>query len=249
MDYVFLHGGGQGGWVWEKLIDTLSFQSGGTYGRALALDVPGCGAKRGRDTAEITVEAIAEELIADIESAGFQNVFMVGHSQAGTIIPLMLERRPDLFARVLYLACVAPAPGKTVQSFRQEMYSPEEQPPPPRATTRQEVDEVIRHYMCNDMFADEADAFMARMRKDAWPPLSYLKSDWVYDDKPATISTTYVITIQDTGVVEPLQEVFATRLKAREVVWIDSGHAPMHSRPHALAEILLREARNQLEPV
>jgi pimeloyl-ACP methyl ester carboxylesterase len=143
MDYVFLHGGGQGGWVWEKLIDTLSFQSGGTYGRALALDVPGCGAKRGRDTAEITVEAIAEELIADIESAGFQNVFMVGHSQAGTIIPLMLERRPDLFARVLYLACVAPAPGKTVQSFRQEMYSPEEQPPPPRATTRQEVDDVI----------------------------------------------------------------------------------------------------------
>jgi pimeloyl-ACP methyl ester carboxylesterase len=48
--------------------------------------------------------------------------------------------------------------------------------------------------------------------------------------------------LQDTGGVVPLQEVFAARLKADKLVRIDSGHAPMHSRPHALAEILLREA-------
>jgi pimeloyl-ACP methyl ester carboxylesterase len=242
MDYVFLHGGGQGGWVWEKLLDTLSLQSGGAYGRALALDVPGCGAKRGRDTADITVEAIAEELVGDIEDAGFRDVFMIGHSQAGTVIPMMLERRPGLFKRVLYLACVAPAPGKTVQSFRQELYSRRDQPPPPKPSTQAEVDSVIRHYMCNDMNIHEADTLMAKMHKDAWPHLSYLKSDWRYDDKPSMLPTTYVITMQDTGVIEPLQELFARRLRADQIVWIDCGHAAMQSRPHALAEILLREA-------
>jgi pimeloyl-ACP methyl ester carboxylesterase len=243
MDYVFLHGGGQGGWVWDRLIDALNLQSRGAYGRALALDAPGCGAKRGQDTAGVTVEAIAEELIADIEAAGFKDVFMVGHSQAGTIIPLMLDRRPDLFKRVLYLACVAPAPGKTVQSFRQEIYSAEDQPPPPTAATPEEVDRLIRHYMCNDMSAEEADALMAHMHKDAWPPLSYVKSDWIYDDKPAGRPTTYVITMQDTGVVTPLQEIFARRLKADQIVHLDCGHAAMHSRPHAFAELLLRAAR------
>jgi pimeloyl-ACP methyl ester carboxylesterase len=48
--------------------------------------------------------------------------------------------------------------------------------------------------------------------------------------------------MQDTGVIEPLQELFARRLKADQIVWIDCGHAAMQSRPHALAEILLREA-------
>jgi len=242
VDYVFLHGGGQGGWVWRRLIDALDRQSGNTYGRSLALDVPGCGARRGEETEGIGVDEIADRLVADIEEAGFRDVFIVGHSQAGTIIPLMLERRPDLFARVLHVACVAPAPGRTVQSFRQEAYSEEDQPPPPKATTPAEIDRVIRHYMCNDMTPAEADELMSQTKGDAWPRLSYGKDDWLYDDRPARVPTTYVVTLRDTGVVVPLQEIFAKRLKAGTLVRIDSGHAPMHSRPQALAEILLREA-------
>jgi hypothetical protein len=33
------------------------------------------------------------------------------------------------------------------------------------------------------------------------------------------------------------------RLKADNIIRIDAGHAPMHSRPHAFAEILLRDVR------
>ena len=36
-------------------------------------------------------------------------------------------------------------------------------------------------------------------------------------------------------------EIFARRLKADRVVRIDAGHQAMTSRPHALAEIILRE--------
>ena len=66
--FAFLHGGGQGGWVWEEVIAALDRQTGGRYGRTLALDVPpGCGAKRGRDTSGLDVDDIASELIADLE--------------------------------------------------------------------------------------------------------------------------------------------------------------------------------------
>ena len=123
MDYVFLHGGGQGGWVWRKLIDALEQQSGGAYER-LGMTCWGVARNAAATAAGVTVRKIADELVVDIENAGFKDVFMIGHSQASTIIPLMLERRPGLFKRVLYLACVAPAPGKTVQSFRRNVCPP-----------------------------------------------------------------------------------------------------------------------------
>ena len=51
VDFVFLHGGGQAGWVWDETLAALALQTGGGFGRALTLDIPGCGSKRGRPTA------------------------------------------------------------------------------------------------------------------------------------------------------------------------------------------------------
>lgn len=73
-DYAFLHGGGQGSWVWQQVIDALSLQTQSAYGRALALDVPGCGLKRGRPTEGVTLEDVARELVADIEDARMRDV-------------------------------------------------------------------------------------------------------------------------------------------------------------------------------
>jgi pimeloyl-ACP methyl ester carboxylesterase len=243
MDYVFLHGGGQGGWVWEPLIDAMKMQSKSAFGRALALDAPGCGAKRDRNTDGVTVEMIADELVSDVEQSGFKDIFIIGHSQAGTVIPMMLERRPDLFSRALYLACVAPAPGKTVQSFRTELFPGEEMP---MKATPEEAYRMTRFYMCNDMDEAEGDAFMAKMGKDSWPPLSYAKNDWVYDDTPAPRPTIYAKMLQDPGVPVQLQDIFARRLKADRIVCMDCGHGPMQSRPHGFAEIVLREARGAI---
>src|SRR5215470_14913762 len=88
-NYVFLHGGGQGSWVWDDTIAALARQTDGQYGRSLALDIPGCGSKRGRVTDSLTVPDIVAELIADIEKAALEDVVLVGHSQAGTMLPLL----------------------------------------------------------------------------------------------------------------------------------------------------------------
>lgn len=81
-NFAFLHGGGQGGWVWDEAIAALDRQTNGAFGRAVALDVPGCGTKRGRVTDNIDNEGVARELIVDIERAGMNDVILVGHSQA-----------------------------------------------------------------------------------------------------------------------------------------------------------------------
>src|SRR3546814_7412721 len=66
--YAFLHGGAQGGWVWDETIAALERQQPGLAARCLKLDVPGCGNKRGRDTRALTVADVITELDAELRS-------------------------------------------------------------------------------------------------------------------------------------------------------------------------------------
>ena len=77
--------------MWEQTVAALTSQTNGTFGRALTLDIPGCGAKRGRVTDALGIDDIAAELIGDIEAAGLRDVVLVGHSQAGTILPRLVR--------------------------------------------------------------------------------------------------------------------------------------------------------------
>lgn len=245
MDYAFLHGGAQGGWVWAQTIAALERQTDGargTLGRALALDVPGCGEKRGRDTSGIGVEDIVAELIRDIEDAGLENVILVGHSQGGTIIPGMASRRPDLFRRLVYLSCSIPLPGQTILDM---MGTGVQGSNPDEVGWRSEAraaDMRARSHMlfCNDMDTREATVFLARLGDDMWPMGSYEARSW--PTAPAPVPSTYIMCLRDRILPPEWQETFAARFHSDDHVSIDAGHQAMTSRPHALAEILRHEA-------
>jgi pimeloyl-ACP methyl ester carboxylesterase len=239
-DFVFLHGGVQGGWVWDETLAALDLQTRGEFGRALALDVPGCGRKRGRDTAGLGIDEIAAELVGDIEKAGFTDVVLVGHSQAGTVLPRLVELRPELFRQVIYISCIAPAPGRTVLNFRDEDRGGAESTGAGGDAPPEPLPDLLRSYFCNDMAPDEADRFLARLGPDGWPELSYAGSDWRYGHLAATPSS-YFICLRDAAVQPDWQERFADRLGCRSVVRFDSGHQLMNTRPHTLAEALRRE--------
>ncbi len=82
MNFAFLHGGGQGSWVWDQLVAAI-----GPEHTILLLDIPGCGTKRGRETAGMGIDQIADELLGDIEASALSDVVLLGHSAAGTILP------------------------------------------------------------------------------------------------------------------------------------------------------------------
>lgn len=241
--YAFLHGGGQGGWVWTETIAALEQQTRGEGGRVLALDVPGCGTKRGRDTSQIGVDDIATELIADLQHAGMKDVILVGHSQAGTMLPRLAERLPGLFRRLVFVSCCAPLAGQTIlQMIGRGLHEshPDEVgwPLDPAQHSQQQL---YRHMFCNDMGEEEAADFLARLGLDRWPDQSMLASDWRYDHL-TNIPSSFVLCLKD-GILTPAwQERFAQRLHAQRLVRIDAGHQVMNTRPHALAEALRREA-------
>jgi pimeloyl-ACP methyl ester carboxylesterase len=243
VDFAFLHGGGQGSWVWDETIAAMQLQTEQKFGRAVALDVPGCGVKRGRDTSKIGVDDIAGELIEDITAAGLSNVVLVGHSQAGSVMPHMLSAQPDLFSHAIYISCSIPLPGQTITGMVGNGLhdaNPEEVgwPLDPAAHS---MEERFNLMFCNDMPAAQKQTFMTKLGQDAWPMSSYTHRDW-HREPPVSVPASYVICLRDGILPVPWQEKFAARFKAQSLIRLDSGHQAMTTRPHALAEILLHEA-------
>ncbi|MFT4026706.1 MAG: alpha/beta hydrolase [Novosphingobium sp.] len=241
-DFVFLHGGGQGGWVWDETIAALKLQAGDRV-RCLALDAPGCGTKRGRETADIAFSQITAELVADIAAAGMKNVVLVGHSQAGTSMPAMAALRRELFAKLVFVSCIAPDPGLTVIDMTAKRMREHGHTEGSRALTdaARPMRERYRVMFCNDMAPAEAEAFLDKLGFDNWPRSCYAETDWPYDHL-ADVPVSYVLCLEDAILPLEWQERFAVRVHARTTPRIDAGHQVMNTRPQALAEILLAEA-------
>lgn len=236
-DFVFLHGGAQGSWVWDETIAALKDIGGDRVGTCVALDVPGCGAKRGRDTSMISFGDIVEELLGDIDAATLDRPVLVGHSQAGTLIPRLAEARPGFFRRIMYVSCIAPEPEKTVLAGTIGE-DPGQQP-----ADEAGMFAVMKAMFCNDMDEAETAVFAAKLGRDAWPASAYFEQGWRYDhlgDTPAT----FVKCLRDAALLPDAQDAYAKRLKADRVREIDSGHQVQNTQPRALAEVLLAEAAN-----
>ena len=239
-DFVFLHGGGQGGWVWDETIAALRAQSGGAA-RALTIDIPGCGQKRGRDTSALTFDAIVAELIADIEAAGFRDALLVGHSQAGTVLPRLAKARPDLFSGLVFASCSGPEQGHNIFDMTSRLHGAEAMIALADETVP--IADRFRPMFCNDMTPDSAETFLAKLGYDVWPQVAYTERDWPYDHL-AALPVTFVHCLQDVILPPKAQDEYARRFHARRVVRIDAGHQLMNTRPQALAEVLLVESAN-----
>jgi pimeloyl-ACP methyl ester carboxylesterase len=245
VDYAFLHGGGQGSWIWDETIAALRLQSDGA--RCLALDVPGCGFKRDRDTNALTMDDIVAELLDDLVAAGMRDIVLIGHSQAGSLIPLLAEKRPDLFSRLVYVTCSSPLAGQTVI---QMMGSGTHGSHPdevgwPFDRNVQDARERYPLMFCNDMTNIEAATLLAKLGKDHWPGVTYAATEWRYDHLDRTPAT-YVVCLRDGVLPVVWQERFAARFRVQRLVRIDAGHQVMTSRPHGLAEILHQETTLKL---
>lgn len=248
-DFVFVHGGGQGGWMWDETIAALDRQTGGGFGRALALDVPGCGSKRHRPIDALTLDDVARESVAEIDRAGMADVVLVGHSLGGLPLVRMAALRPRLFRRLVYVSCAAPLPGQSVLAMMGNGRHGSDPDavgwPDDPATSSMEAQAPLM--FCNDMNTAETAGFLAKLGADMWPVATYSSCDHRYDHL-AQVPATYVLCLRDMSLPCAWQEVFAARLEVARTVRLDAGHQAMNTRPQALAEILRHEADSGRSP-
>ena len=242
-NFVFLHGGGQGGWVWDETIAAINYQSGATHqagagARCLALDGPGCGSKRGRATGDIAFAEINRELADEIAASGMTDVVLVGHSQAGTHLPAILALLPGVIRKLVFVSCIAPDPGlNVIEMTGQKIHGGNH----PFTDAAMPIRDRFRAMFCNDMAGEAAEAFLDKLGPDQWPASCYAHTAWHYEGLADT-RVSYVLCLQDAILPLAWQERFAQRVHAGSTPRIDAGHQVMNTRPQALAEVLLAEA-------
>ena len=173
-----------------------------------------------------------------------QDVILVGHSQAGTLLPRLAERRPGLFRRLIYVSCCAPLPGQTIL---QMIGSGSARQPPGRSglaarPSATSASAAVSSHVLQRHGRRGSGAFP---RQTGPRPLARSVHAGVglalrSPDKHS--ASTFVLCLQD-GILTPAwQERFAQRLHTQRMVRIDAGHQVMNTRPHALAELLRHEA-------
>ena len=93
---VLVHGGGLAADSWELTVDEIHRLAPELT--VLALDMPGRRNKPG-DLREMTIADYVDSLVGDIESAGVDDIVIVGHSMAGVMVPAVVTARGGARAR------------------------------------------------------------------------------------------------------------------------------------------------------
>jgi pimeloyl-ACP methyl ester carboxylesterase len=239
-DIVLVHGGGMGGWVWNATTAVVKVMAGERI-RCLAVDVPGCGSKRGWNIADIDNRDIAANLVDEIRDSGVRDAVLVGHSQAGMVIPFMTALAPTLFARVVDISCSAPDYGRSIMdTIGTGLHgSSPDQVGWPLDEAKTPLDELFRAMFCTDMSPASATAFMKELGSDSWPPLTYAYTDWQYGHLEQ-VASTYVVCLRDQILPAEWQRRFAQRLHAKRLIEVDTGHQAMNTHPEDIAAIILQ---------
>src|SRR6516165_9693223 len=100
---VLIHGGGFDSRCWDLLLPCLS-------GPAVAVDLPGRG-RRPAAPESVTFADCAQAVVEEVDAAGFDEVVLVGHSQAGCSLPWMMARLGDRVRHAVFVAALVPGHG------------------------------------------------------------------------------------------------------------------------------------------
>src|SRR6185437_2836111 len=98
--FSLVHGGQQGAWCFEPLIEELERRGHRSVAIDLPIGDPGAGASEYADT--------VVDSLTDIDA----EVIVVGHSLGGLTLPLIAQRRP--VKQLVFLCAAVPVPGTSL---------------------------------------------------------------------------------------------------------------------------------------
>lgn len=233
---VFIHGGQHRASCWQPTLRALS--SASLDVPTLALDMPGRGTSPG-DLASATLDDFIESTVAQINSAGLDEVVLVSHSAAGLHVPQTAARLGlDRVKHLVFIASLIPAAGQTGAdvlpwpmnaALRRAGRKPRPVPPINKA--------VAAYYFCNGMTAAQRrftlDSMTAESQRIATTPIDRTGF-------PGGIPMSWILTGND-RIVSPRRQLdfIATLGGVDAVIRLDTCHDAMISRPTELSSALL----------
>ena len=237
-NFVLVHGAWHGGWCWRRVAQALQLDHHKVY----AVTLTGLGERAHLLSPAINLDTHINDVINLIEAEELHEVILAVHSYAGMIGTAVADRLGERLKHLVYVDAVLPQPGESWSSThpaatqQQRMAAAQASPdfsfPPPDP----------------ELFGlHGADHEWVKRRQTPHPGNTY-QAPLDFDvQRVAAIARTFVDCTQPA-----LASIEPSRLRARDpkfwggawlpkakVIEIKTGHDPMISEPHALAQILL----------
>jgi pimeloyl-ACP methyl ester carboxylesterase len=234
--YVLVHGGGHGGWCYQRLARILRAAGHEVYAPTLT----GVGDRAHLVSPDVDLDLHIQDVVALLTYEDLREVVLVGHSYGGMVVTGVADRAAERIGALVYLDAANPANGQSLVDVSGQMMSAA------RALGRL-VDgvelvlfpdtEIVKLYGVTD----PADvAWMAdRLTPHPWrcfeQPLVLEHEDTLWAIPQFHIVCTSTLLTRDPKLME--------RARAEGRLWsIDTGHDLMITEPKAVADALTEVA-------
>jgi pimeloyl-ACP methyl ester carboxylesterase len=241
--FCLVHGAFQGTWCWDLLIPYLEAQGHKT----VAMDLP-------IENESATLSQFADAVIQAIPKTD-DDIVLVGHSMAGTIIPLVAEAVK--VRQLVFVAALIPYPGistldqfshhlddDTLKSFnyqpkdlsKLEQFHSEPDMYEPASVGKDYSDAaVLRHFFFHDCQPDVTQWALSKSR-------SQQSMAYMFETNPLkalpSVERKYIVGTND-RIISPTWSRYAARKRLGiDAIELASGHCPHLSRPDLLAAVL-----------
>jgi pimeloyl-ACP methyl ester carboxylesterase len=108
--YVLVHGGGHGGWCYQRVARLLRSGGHDVYTPTLS----GLGERSNLLTPDIDLDLHVRDVVAVLHYEDLRDVILVGHSYGGMVITGAADRAADRVGKVVYLDAANPENGQSL---------------------------------------------------------------------------------------------------------------------------------------
>ena len=230
--FLLIHGAWHGGWVWNEISDILRYQRYSVSTPTLT----GLGEKKHLLSSKITIETFIEDVVNHIIFENLNNIILVGHSFAGSVISGVADRLKDRIQKLIYFDAMILTDGQKPFDIT------------PKETVEQRI-ELAKKFGNNiSIPAPSADAF----------GVFDIKKSLLLEEKltphPLSAFQSKLVLKNEVGNGIPLSYIFCTKPvyksleSSREVVrkmkWpifeLNAGHDAMLTHPKETLNLLIK---------
>ena len=219
--YVFVAGGGWGGFIWRDVASRLHKQGHDVFTPTLT----GVGERVHLASPQIDLQTNIQDILGVLEYEGLHEVILVGHSFGGLVITGVAEQEPERLAQLAYLDGLVPQDGQSGWDVTD-----------PALKAR--IEQRVRASGDGWRLLPPPDA-PARITAHPFKPL--IEPLTIQNPAAARLSHSFAYCTR-TG--RPTLDVIAARVRAEgwHYYEVEADHMAMLTAPQAVADILLKIA-------
>jgi pimeloyl-ACP methyl ester carboxylesterase len=236
---VLVHGGGLAADSWELAVEEIHRLAPELT--VFALDMPGRRKKPG-DLQEMTIADFVDSLVGDIESAGLQDMVIVGHSIGGITLPGMAAKLGAARVReIIFAAAFLPPEGMSIVDSLPWLLARIA-----RRFAKRGVPSETPRWLARFVYLNGVPVHRRRFMTGKLYPesLRILTENVSWRGMPNDIPRTWVLTLRDRALAPKLQRTNIEALGGvQTLIEIDTCHMVMVSEAERLAQTLVDRCR------